>query len=386
MRVSVLAFASVALAARPFLNEPDTGIEDLLGSITPNGTLPPLKNMVGLPDFEWAARKYMNASSYTYYRNGAAGEWSYRNNLEVFTRQRLRPRVLQDITNVAASLPTTLLGHNVSAPFFISPCARGGYAHPDGELNFIKGADAGDILYMPSLFSSKSFDEIYTEASNTTSPLFQQVYLTNNLTETQELFTKIEKTGRAKAIILTVDSPGDGIRHRAARYSVGSADTELSLLTWEMYRKFQNMTSLPVIPKGIQTVEDAQEAIKNGAKAIFLSNHGGRQLDTPPSSLEVALEIHREDPDLFNQVEVYADGGVRYGSDVLKLLALGVKAVGLGRPFMYSNVYGAEGVKKVIDILKYELINDAANLGVGDLKKIGPQYVDFKNSLNTWYS
>ena len=130
---------------------------------------------------------------------------------------------------------------------------------------------------MPSLFSSKTFEEIYTEASNTTSPLFQQVYLTNNLTQTQELFTKIEKTGRAKAIILTVDSPGDGIRHRAARYSVGSADTELSLLTWDMYRKFQNMTSLPVIPKGIQTVDDAQEAIKNGAKAIFLSNHGGRR-------------------------------------------------------------------------------------------------------------
>lgn len=386
MRVTALAFASVALAARPFVNEPDTGLEGLLGSVTANGTLAPLKNMVGLPDFDWAARKYMNASSYTYYRNGAAGEWSYRNNLEVFTRQRLRPRVLKDITNVAASLPTTLLGHNFSAPFFISPCARGGYAHPDGELNFVKGAAAGNILYMPSLYSSKSFDEIYAQAANTTDPLFQQVYLTNNLTETQALFTKIEKTGKAKAIILTVDSPGDGIRHRAARYGVGSADVNLSLLTWDLYRQFQNMTSLPIIPKGIQTVDDAEEAIKNGAKAIFLSNHGGRQLDTSPSSLEVALEIHRENPDLFNQVEVYADGGVRYGSDVLKLLALGVKAVGLGRPFMYSNIYGAEGVEKVIDILKYELINDAANLGVGDIKKIGPEYVDFKNSLNTWYS
>ncbi|KAJ8114005.1 hypothetical protein OPT61_g4011 [Boeremia exigua] len=209
MRASVLAFASVALAARPFMNEPDTGLDTLLDSTIADGELAPLENMVGLPDFDWAARKYMNDSAYTYYRNGAAGEWSYRNNLEVFTRQRMRPRVMADITNVASTLPTTLLGHNFSAPFFISPCARGGYAHPDGELNFVKGAAAGNILYMPSLFSSQSFDAIYAQAANTTQPLFQQVYLTNNMTETQQLFTKIEKTGKAKAIILTIDSPGD---------------------------------------------------------------------------------------------------------------------------------------------------------------------------------
>jgi isopentenyl diphosphate isomerase/L-lactate dehydrogenase-like FMN-dependent dehydrogenase len=141
---------------------------------------------------------------------------------------------------------------------------------------------------------------------------------------------------------------------------------------------------LPIIPKGIQTVEDAREAVKNGAKAIFLSNHGGRQLDTSPSALEVALEIYQEEPKIFKQVEVYADGGVRYGIDVLKLLALGVRAVGVGRPFMYANAYGVDGVAKAIDILKYELLNDAANLGVGDLKKIGPEFVNWKTT-NQWF-
>jgi isopentenyl diphosphate isomerase/L-lactate dehydrogenase-like FMN-dependent dehydrogenase len=386
MRVSLLAFASVALGARPWVNEPDTGLEGLLGSIVADGELAPLKDMVAIPDFEWAARKKMNASSYTYYRNGAAGEWSYRNNLEVFARHRLRPRVMNDVTNVGNTLSTTILGHNFSAPFFIAPCARAGYAHPDGETNFVKGAEAGNILYMPSLFSSKKFDEIYAAVGNTSQPLFQQVYLTNNITETQQLFEKIEKTGVAKAIVLTVDGPGEAIRHRAARYSVGSANTGFKLLTWELYAQLKTFTKLPIIPKGIQTVDDAREAIKAGAKAIYLSNHGGRQLDTAPSSLEVALEIYNEDPDIFTQVEVLADGGVRYGTDALKLLSLGVKAVGVGRPYMFSNVYGVDGVKKVTSILKNEIINDAANLGVGDLKKIGPQFVNWKNSVNVWYS
>ena len=380
MRYSLLAFATCALAARPFLNEPDTGIDEQLAAFVANDTLPPLESLVGLPDFQWVGRNFMNTSSYTYYRNGAAGEWSYRNNLEVFSRYRLRPRVMRDVTNVGASLPTTILGHNFSAPFFISPCARGGYASEEAEVGLTQGAADANILYMASLFSSKTMEEIYAARPNGSEQvLFQQVYLTANMTETQQLFRQIEEVG-SKAIVMTIDSPGDGIRHRAARYGVGSADASLTLFTWDMYRQLTNMTSLPIIPKGIQTVEDARLAITNGAKAIFLSNHGGRQIDTSPSSLQVALEIYSEDPEIFKEVEVYADGGVRYGTDILKLLSLGVRAVGVGRPFMYANIYGAEGVSRAAEMLKYELLNDAANLGVADIKKIGPEYVSWKAS------
>jgi isopentenyl diphosphate isomerase/L-lactate dehydrogenase-like FMN-dependent dehydrogenase len=382
MRCTVLAFASVALAARPFLNEPDTGIDGQLGEFAANHTLPPLKSLAGLPDFDWAARGYMDRSNYTYYRNGAAGEWSYRNNLEVFQRFPLRPRVMVDITKIESSLPTTILGHNFSAPFFISPCARAGYAHPDAELGLVEGAAKGNILYMASLYSNKKMDEIYA-ARNGSQVLFQQVYLDDpRANVTQKLFNDIEAVG-AKAIVLTVDSAGDGVRHRAARDGKGSANTGYSLFTWEVFAQLQNMTSLPIIPKGIQTVEDAREAVKHGVKAIFLSNHGGRQLDTAPSALEVALEIYNEEPEIFKQVEVYADGGVRYGVDALKLLALGVRAVGIGRPMMYANVYGGAGVARAIEMMKYEIANDAANLGVGDLKKIGPQFVNWKG-VNVW--
>ena len=295
----------------------------------------------------------------------------------------IRFTVMVDITKIESSLPTTILGHNFYAPFFIAPCARGGLAHPDGELNLVKGAGAGDILYMPSLYATKSIDDIYAAKANTSQVLFQQVYLTDDINETAELFAKIKKLG-AKAIVLTVDSAADGNRHRAKRYGVGSADSSYSYLTWDLYRQMSNLTSLPIIPKGIQTVDDARLAVKNGAKAIYLSNHGGRQLDTTPSSLEIALEIYEEEPEIFKQVEVYADGGVRYGADALKLLALGVHAVGLGRPFMLSNVYGVDGVKKAIDIMKHEVAIDAANMGVGDLKQIGPEYVNWK-SVNQWF-
>lgn len=141
------------------------------------------------------------------------------------------------------------------------------------------------------------------------------------------------------------------------------------------------MTDLPIIIKGIGTVEDARLAVEHGAPAIILSNHGGRQLDGSPSSLEVALEIHEEDPEIFSSIEVYADGGVRYGADALMLLALGVKAVGVGRPFMFANVFGTEGIERVIELLKHEIAIDAGNLGVPDLKKIDSSYVSPLTSM-----
>jgi len=158
--LTILPLVATALAARPYLNEADTGIDDVLGS-TATGELPPLESMIGLPDFEWAARKYMNTTAYTYYRNGAAGEWSYRNNLEIFARYRFRPRVLgMDVTKIESTLPTTLLGYNFSMPIFISPAARGGYANVAGEEGLVKAAGEAGILYMPSGFSSLTMEQI----------------------------------------------------------------------------------------------------------------------------------------------------------------------------------------------------------------------------------
>ncbi|KAL5601431.1 hypothetical protein BROUX41_002582 [Berkeleyomyces rouxiae] len=385
MRLTVLstaALASTTSAARLFLEEPDTGIELALAGLA-DGTLPSLDDMVGLNDFQWAAQKYLPARNYTYYRNGAGGEWSYRNNLEVFNRYTLRPRTLaSDITDIEASLTTTILGHNFSSPFFISPCARADYAHPDAELNLIQAANDANILYMESGFSAKTMEDL-AAARGAEQTIFNQLYTTDNITATQILFDRVAASG-GKAIVWTIDAPGSPSRQRASRFDVGSANNRFITLTWDVYHRFTTMTELPIILKGIQTVEDAEAAIANGVKAIILSNHGGRNLDGSPSSLEIAIEIYKKDPTIFQRIEVLADGGVRYGADALRLLALGVKAVGLGRPVMFSNIFGKDGVAKAISLFRNELMNDAANLGVGNIHSINASFVNW--TPNNWYS
>ncbi|CAN9404701.1 unnamed protein product [Alternaria sp. RS040] len=192
-----------------------------------------------------------------------------------------------------------------------------------------------------------------------------------------ELFAEIEAAGR-NAIILTVDSAADRTTYRAKRLledtSLGR-NPRYTFMTWDFFKELQAITKLPIIPKGIQTVEDARRAIDAGAPAIFLSNHGGRALDGSPSPLEIAWEIHQEDPNIFEEVEVYADGGIRYGGDILKLLALGVRAVGLGRPFLYANLYGQEGVSRVISLLELELTSAAANVGLTKIRDVDLSYI-----------
>ena len=182
MRAALIASlaAGGALAARPFLNEPDTGIDVVLGD-TAEGVLPALDDIVGLHDFEWAARHFLPLRNYTYYQNGAAGEWSMRNNLEVFFRYNWRPRQMIDITALPESLPTTILGFNFSAPFFISPCARGEYGNERAEENLVRGAGASDILYVASSYSSLSVQEIMAAKADGQA-VFQQIYLTGNIT------------------------------------------------------------------------------------------------------------------------------------------------------------------------------------------------------------
>ncbi|KAF4125334.1 FMN-dependent dehydrogenase [Geosmithia morbida] len=394
--VTAMAVAG-ANAARPFLNEADTGLADVLGDDYPVGQLPPLEDMVGLPDFDWAARNYLPATNYTYYRNGVGGESSYRNNLEVFSRYRLRPRTMVDISNVGDSLQTTILGYNFSSPFFISPAARADFAHPDAELNLMKAAGIGGIPYIVNSPLGEALEKMHVADTYTQKQVsgyaslpwedianvaldnqtfFTQIYFQNNVTQNKELVEQAVKIG-AKALVWAVDSPGSPDRQRAARFDVGSQNTEFITNTWEKYDQFRSWTDLPIVLKGIQTVEDARAAVDHGVDAIILSNHGARNLDGSPSSLETALEIFQQDPKIFEEIEVFADGGIRYGSDALRLFALGVKAIGIGRPIMYSNIYGVDGVSKVISLLHTSIKNDAANLGLASLKDINSTYVNW---------
>lgn len=165
-----------------------------------------------------------------------------------------------------------------------------------------------------------------TAAASASQTLFSQIYFTTNHTTNLGLIKSAEAAG-SKAVVWAVDSPGSPDRQRAARYGVGSGNAKFVKNTWEVYKMYAAATALPIVLKGIQNVQDAKLAVQHGVPCIILSNHGGRNLDGSPSSLEIALDIYNEDPSIFDQIEVLADGGVRYGTDALRLLALGVKAV-----------------------------------------------------------
>ncbi|CRK28341.1 hypothetical protein BN1708_015200 [Verticillium longisporum] len=383
-----LAFASAVLAARPFLNEADNGLLDAVGNLSP-GMLPELSSMAGLSDFDFAARNYLPPRNYTYYRNAAGGEWSYRNNLEVFQRYTFKPRVMRDVSRLPESLafhPSSLL-HALEERLVIQMPSSTSSAELQMKTYYISWValfliefSPAYIWLQPSLQATMSMEDI-AASKDDGQVLFQQLYLPPGEDNTKKLLRRTEATG-AKAIVFTVDAPANGDRQRAYRQRGRTPEPEFQAITWEYYRKIRNMTSLPIVLKGIMSVDDAQAAVSNGVRAIILSNHGGRQLDGSPSSLEVALDIHKAAPEIFKQIEVYADGGVRYGTDVLKLLALGVRAVGVGRPFMYANSYGYDGVLQAIQMLKRQISVDAANLGVTDLKKLDASFVNW--TPNNW--
>ncbi|VUC20895.1 unnamed protein product [Clonostachys rosea] len=392
MRTATLLQIVAGVAAySPWLNEPDTGLETFLKSTNwTEGTLPPLKDMRAVLDFDFAARQVLTDQQYSFYRVAAASEWSYRNNLEVWGKCRLRPHQLAGVAGLNETMGVSILGYNFSSPLFISPAARAVYGNERAELNFVDAAAEENILYISALYASKTIEEIGAEKKKYNNTLngpivtFQQIYGNVNQTVTWEAIRRAEEQN-AKAIVFTVDAPATSTRHRAARYDTTNANGVTSNLDWDLYEEMKQHTKLPIIIKGITTVEDAVKAVEKGVPAIMLSNHGGRQVEYSPSPLEIAYEIRRNAPEVFTQTEVIADSGIRHGTDAIKLLALGVKAVGMGRPFMYSNVYGVDGVRKLIQIMKSEILNDAAQIGITDFHNISTKVLATKLLENEVY-
>lgn len=240
----------------------------------------------------------------------------------------------------------------------------------------MKAAAKNDLLYISSSYSSLTVEEIFA-AAEPGQVMFRQIYLNGNITSDEALIRRVEKAG-AKGLIWTVDSNAGSNRQRAERYGAGSANVfgeAGQLFTWDYYEQLNALTELPIVLKGIGSVHTIKEAAQHKVPGVILSNHGGRSLDGAPSSFEVLLEVHEEAPELFHKIDMWADGGVRYGQDVLKLMAVGAKGVGVGRPFMFGNLYGTDGVDRVIKLLKKELITDAGNIGVEKIQDISPDYV-----------
>jgi isopentenyl diphosphate isomerase/L-lactate dehydrogenase-like FMN-dependent dehydrogenase len=367
--LAILAFGLFAAAQAAVIDqELDEGIADTGLNTGPwtTGTVPPLTDMITVNDFQIAAKNSLAPRDYAYYRTGALDEITYIKNLKIWEKLRLNGFSFNDVSNV--NLATTILGYNFSAPFFIGPAASAGRGHPNGEANLARAAAAAGLLYVPSISATLEIEEIAAAAAPG-QIMFHQEYIWANETRVRDELARFESNG-FRAIFLTVDNTGvTGIRNRNQRFSNSGESAHSSTFTLEALNRFRSLTSLPVVPKGVKTAHDVKVCADLGFPAVYLSNHGGRQVDGVPTAIEILLDVHAQYPEVFDQIEIYADGGVRRGTHILALLALGVRAVGLGRSPMFANVFGEAGITRMVDILRTEMITEMRSLGQADINR-----------------
>ncbi|THW84332.1 FMN-dependent alpha-hydroxy acid dehydrogenase [Aureobasidium pullulans] len=362
MRSSILSLALCAVSTTVAVQIdteglPDTGLDT---SSWQTGVAPPIDDLVDANDFQIAAKNALSDRHYAYYRTAALDEITYNANMQDWAKIRLNGFSFTDVSNIDTT--TSILGHKFDAPFFIAPAAKAGYASDGAETNLAKAAGKAGLLYVPSISSSQSIEEIGAAAVDG-QVMFHQEYVWSDKAKLQDELKRMEAAG-FKAIFLTVDNTGvNGIRDRYLRFSAGGDAGHSATFTIESLKQLRNMTSLPIVPKGVKTAHDVKLCADLGFPAVYISNHGGRVVDMAPTAVEVLLDVRRLYPEVFDQIEIYADGGVRRASHIITLLALGVRAVGLGRSPMYANVYGEEGVSKLLSIIKKELTTELALIG-----------------------
>ncbi|KAG8930219.1 hypothetical protein FRC01_003140 [Tulasnella sp. 417] len=348
---------------------------------------PSLDECLNLHDFEAVAKATLPDKAWAYYSSAADDEITHRDNRAAFQRIWFRPRILRDVTHVDWS--TMILGHKSPMPVYITATALGKLGHPDGELNLTRAAGKHGVIQMIPTLASCSFDEI-VDAGVQDQVFFMQLYVNKDRAKTKKIVQHAEKRG-VKALFITVDAPQLGRREKDMRMKfedVGAAvqaksDDKVDRnqgaaraissfidpgLSWDDIPWFRSITK------------------KAGCDGIVLSNHGGRQLDTARSGIEILPEVVDElrKRGLFPnpKFSIFLDGGVRRATDVLKAVALGATAVGVGRAFIYAfSAYGQEGVEKAFQILNDEFEMNMRLIGARNLGEVAPSMVD-TSSLN----
>ncbi|KAI8821380.1 FMN-dependent dehydrogenase-domain-containing protein [Fimicolochytrium jonesii] len=373
----------------------------------PKGTMaeegkPDLARVLNMYEFEYIARKTMKKGAWNYYSSGTDDEITLRENTSAFQRVWLIPRVLVDVSRI--NFETTILGYPSSAPFYMTATALGKLGHMEGELALTRAAGKSKIIHMLPTLSSFSLDEM-TAVRGPDQVQFFQLYVNKDRKITERIVKQAEARG-CKALFITVDAPALGNREKDMRTkfvddrpaemeekdvkrSEGAARAISTFiddtLCWADIPWFKRITHLPIVLKGIQCAADAVLAAQHGVAGIVLSNHGGRQLETARSGLEILPEVMAALKSYYAdhpgpEMEVYIDGGVRRATDVIKALAMGAKAVGIGRPFLYAmSAYGQPGVEKAIQLLKDEMNMALRLLGAPTLAHLRPDMVDARN-------
>uniref|UniRef100_A0A8D8HYU8 (S)-2-hydroxy-acid oxidase n=1 Tax=Culex pipiens TaxID=7175 RepID=A0A8D8HYU8_CULPI len=333
--------------------------------------------LVSIQDYARRASQIVPQNALDYYRSGAGDELTLRLNRIAFDRIRIRPRVLN--SGASRDMTVELFGEKFSMPIGISPTAMQRMAHPEGEVANAKAAASRGIPFTLSTIATSSIEQVAAGAPR--SPKWFQLYIYKDRKLTENLVRRAEKAG-FKALVLTVDAPMFGLRRADMRnkfslpphYVLANFDGHLATgvqsqggsgineyiteqldptLSWKDVEWLVKFTKLPVIVKGILTKEDAIIAADYGVRGIWVSNHGARQIDSVPASIEALPEIVAAVGD---RTTIVLDGGVTEGTDVFKALALGAKMAFFGRPALWGlAVNGQQGVEHVLDILRKEL-------------------------------
>jgi len=351
---------------------------------------------ISLDDFHDYAKATMPKSAYDYYAQGAMDNETRRNNRKAFSKIRIRPRVMRDVSNIDTSCE--ILGHKISMPIGIAPMAMHKLAHPDGELATARAAAANDTLMILSTYSTYSMEDVAKAAPN--GLRFLQLYVHKDRKVAKDLIKRAEAAGY-ESLVVTVDRPQLGRRIADAKnkfkrptemkmenlkaekpqknenrstFNKGMTGTVDSGLNWEKdIAWLRETTKLPIILKGILTAEDALLAVKYKVDAIIVSNHGGRQLDGAPPSIEALPEIADA---VKGRIPIYLDSGIYRGSDVFKAIAYGANAVFVGRPTLWALCYdGEKGVDKMLNIIREEFRLTMALAGCTSIDQITRDYV-----------
>ena len=334
-----------------------------------------------LADFEPAARERLPHAVYEFVAGAAGDELTLNDNKAAFDRLKLRPRMLRDVSTIATSV--TLFGDTLVHPILLAPTSFQRMTHPEGEVATARGAGEARAIFVLSTTGTASIEECVAASA---APVWFLLYWQSDRGFNRELVARVMASG-ARALCLTVDTPTLGDRRRQARagFEVPADLTtphfhdrntglrragsgQRTMLTWQDVEWLRSLTSLPLVLKGILDPDDAAQAVETGANGIVVSNHGARNIDTLPATVEALPAIAAR---VDGRVPVIIDGGIRRGTDVLKSLALGASAIMIGRPYLYAlAVGGAEGVSHCIGLLRRELEMAMALTGRASIEEI----------------
>ncbi|KAI9803546.1 MAG: hypothetical protein M1825_001889 [Sarcosagium campestre] len=368
---------------------------------------PPLDTLLNLDDIEKAAKNQISKKAWAYYYSAGDDLISKRLNTDVYRSILLRPRVFVDCEK--CSTDTKLLDQSVNIPIYASPAAMARFAHPTGEAGIAQACGKFGAMQLISYNASMTPEQIVQNAAP--GQVFGwQMYVQTERKKSENMLARINLLqDKIKVICLTLDAPVPGKREHderakniasdipvtaavqagsAVEASAGNSESiarQLFMgtspkLTWkETLSWLSQHTKLPIVLKGIQTHEDAYLAslYTPQVRGVILSNHGGRAADTAPPAIHTLLEIRKYCPEVLDKIEVWLDGGIKRGTDVVKALCLGAKAVGIGRaPLWGLAAGGPEGVERTLEILKAEVETCMRLLGASSVKDLGPKHIN----------